>query len=233
MLLEKIKYDLTNVSEKVYEGNSYGNFTTYGDLWKLRSFVKGDLDAEIKFELVSGKFYYSSPYLSFGDYDNSCHIERSNVRVFESDFKDCKDWIKVTGDYGSESIFIDVTTENTEIIEIVEFFLDWQIMIDEEDCTLMEMELIDEAWDCCIKDDVLLFIKEKFNVYSVEILEGKDSDFRNWFEEIREKENRYLEIQSGGNAYVDYRIVLNVFCSMENREAQITVLNGFLEFLTY
>ena len=30
---------------------------------------------------------YSHPYLSFGDYDKSCHIERSNVRVFLDRFK--------------------------------------------------------------------------------------------------------------------------------------------------
>jgi len=207
MLLDVISYDLKNVSERIDSGNRCSCFTKYGEIWKIK---EGLIQPDKQ------RFYYASQYLSFGDYDNSCYIERSNVRVFKETFKDSKDWLEIKGDYGSISIYIDVTTENKEIIEIIEFFLDGQIQIDEDDCNLMEIELCDKEWND--GDEVIGIISKKYDFFDIEVTD-KDK-FRNWFENLSEQKNIYWKIQSGGIPYINYQKVLEDIDDIEKETSE-------------
>lgn len=145
--------------------------------------------------------YFFSPYLSFGDYDNSCNVERSNVRIFEEMFKDTKniDWIKLSGDYSSESIGIKLSCINPEIIETLQSLENYPAL-DDEDCGLVTMEMENDA----LESYLLSEFKEKvIKFYGADDTEADDREFMNLYYELKEKTNTYEEIESGGNFYID------------------------------
>ena len=47
-------------------------------------------------------------YLQFGDYDNSCMVERSNKKVFLEEYENSPVVYEVTGGYGSEGIALSI-----------------------------------------------------------------------------------------------------------------------------
>jgi hypothetical protein len=137
---------LGNDTTGVYKLTEYGEFSA------------GSYELEIA---EPKQFYYLPKVLSFGDYDNSCQVERSNVRVFLERFKGHKDILHRTGGYGSEFIAIDITTTDTEILETLAALSEYPVM-DEEDMSNMEQEMINEAWQSYGQDDFLRALYKKF-----------------------------------------------------------------------
>ena len=134
-LLSEVLYnDYTNIYQL-----TYGNGTNYSDYSNIG--LNEDLT-----DIKPGTYYYACSYLSYGDYDNSCHIERSNVRVFLDEYKEFinTDFRKLSGMYGSTSIYIDITTTNTDIIECIQGLFSYSC-IDEGDCSNMESEILEET----------------------------------------------------------------------------------------
>jgi hypothetical protein len=89
--------------------------------------------------------------LRFGDYDNSCAVERSNVRVWMDEFAESrgKIWEHHYGLYGYEAINFLVDPEeliknNTPEGEALAGLESYPVLNDEDMCFL-EMEMIDEA----------------------------------------------------------------------------------------
>lgn len=150
--------------------------------------------------------YFFSPYLSFGDYDNSCAVERSNVRVFEQQFADCKntDWVKITGGYGWECIAIRLSSTNEEIIETLQRLENYPAISD-EDVSLMELEMEDEHWHLVYKDAFIKGLKtladNSDDIYNEEVL--NEDDLRQYYETLKERSNTYFQVEAGGNGYID------------------------------
>jgi hypothetical protein len=200
LLTEVLGNDTTSVYLKEYPGTGYGAFTCHVSAEKLEE------------NTAHGKFYYAPALLSFGDYDNSSAIERANVREFLSKFSECcgSEFLHLKGAYYSESIYIDVMTQNTEIIEILQGLENYPA-INDEAVGEVEMELNDQAWDCCYKDQFLKLLAERFGKYSIEAPTDKEGDLRQFFEEHAVIVNEYWVIESGGNSYIDVkRIVKSV-----------------------
>jgi len=144
--------------------------------------------------------YFFSPLLSFGDYDNSCHIERSNVRVFMEEHEETqgKDWLHVTGSYGSEAIAIRINSTNAEIIETLQALENYPCLSD-DDASNLEQEMISEALENFVLSDISRAIDKKLNIdYS-----NPDPElFTAWIYEVMEREAIYPKIEAGGNVYI-------------------------------
>ena len=145
--------------------------------------------------------YYFSPLLSFGDYDNSCDVERSNVRTFEERFKEFKgiDWVKVTGAYSSESIAIKLLSTNEEIIDCLNALADYPVM-DDEDVSEMFTEMENEAWNNWLERDFRSAVVKNYDADDTDM----DSDeLWDLFREVQGQTNTNGQIESGGNYYID------------------------------
>ena len=81
---------------------------------------------------------------TFGDYDNSSEIERSNHRVMREQFP----WlVHVHGSHGSEGLGYLGKRENQNptLLEALDALADYPIL-DESDCSELEMDMESEAW---------------------------------------------------------------------------------------
>ena len=146
-----------------------------------------------------GECYFNSPLLSYGDYDNSCAVERSNVRLFLEEFKDHKDVIVWHGGYGSTCILIDVLCEDEEIIEVLKSLENYPC-INDEDVSMLEMEMEQEDWENWIKRDFLNAIEKHYKADSSEIT---DEELSNLYYRLKEETNTEYIVESGGNGYID------------------------------
>jgi hypothetical protein len=168
--------------------------------------------------------WFLCEYLSFGDYDKSCHIERSNVRVWEDEFAESegKWWVKVTGMFGYECIAIKGECDDEEILERLEHLHNYPCMND-DDASQLEYELIYNSWDsftyrewikACQKIDISpIDIEKSFLHYLFVDEDGfwDEEDFLYYdMEELMldawnqwsERENKYAQVQMGGNVYI-------------------------------
>ena len=70
-------------------------------------------------EFSNGKTYVSHDYLSFGDYDNSCAVERANVRVLQEAHLGFESYSMSDWEYGRQyenREWVDILPES-EIVE--------------------------------------------------------------------------------------------------------------------
>lgn len=167
----------------------------YGDLSPVADHYEG-LNTLIKKTTV----YYCSPYLCFGDYDHSCSVERSNVRVFEEMFSESPDILKQNYNYGAEYIYIDICTDNEEIIEVLEGLENYPV-IDNDDMSNLEQEMFYEAWENTYKGDFLRMIEKEKDVNYVE--SNNDEKLLEFFNGLCEKSNICFTVEAGGNVYID------------------------------
>lgn len=148
---------------------------------------------------TKGIYFFLHPYLSFGDYDKSCEVERSNLRIFLEEYENNPDIQHIKGSYGSEAIAIDINCSDASIIELLES-LDSYPALDDEDVSNMKIQMEEEAWDACIKSDFISALEKKF-----------DADYSIWendalwqlYTQLKKKTNNYAEVQAGGNVYID------------------------------
>jgi len=122
---------------------------------------------------LAGRVGYVVPeLLSYGDYDNSCLVQRSNYRVFLERFGKVDGVVELSGGYGTAAIAIrvDLLTSHEELKDVIEG-LDNYSLIDEEDHSELEQKAINEAWkDWGQKDFVSGLLDElgdKFNERSL------------------------------------------------------------------
>ena len=155
--------------------------------------------------IKTGECYFSSPFLQFGDYDNSCIVERSNVRCFLKEFKDSPHVLQKRWAYNGESIYIDVLCEDTEIIKTLQALENYPC-IDDEDCSMMEIEMEHECWESYIQRDFLNAIEKH---YKADYSDADNSDLLNLYNELKETSNTYFQVEAGGNGYIDIKSLIN------------------------
>jgi hypothetical protein len=152
-----------------------------------------------------GEAYFCSPFLSYGDYDHSSAVERSNVRMFLKEFKDHPDVRVKQGGYGWEAIFIDVLCTDTEIIEMLQSLENYPC-INDEDVSNLEMEMEQESWENWIKSDFLQAIVKHYKAD----WEDADTDkLYTLYNELKESTNTYFEVEAGGNGYIDIKRLIS------------------------
>jgi len=138
------------------------------------------------------------PFCSYGDYDNSGSVERSNYRVFMEMFRSIDGIYEVLSGWDGHSIMVDLEklNENQEIIDVIAGLNDYPV-IDEEDMCRIEMEMEKESWESWIRSDLEKAIINFVNDDDFEIPE--DLDLWPIYLELKEKTNTYFEVEGGGN----------------------------------
>lgn len=171
---------------------------------------------EIKFD--NGKVYYSHQLLSYGHYDNSCAVERANVRylIEHDDLKDsifetggcaleCSNLIvdakliKAIGTFGGVKVWIRSDIE--EEYKFIEYLYSYPCL-DDELVNVIESELEEEAWSDWIKRDLF----DELNKISEEVANyffDLDNDISfGMFKQSQEWTNETYCIESGGIYYI-------------------------------
>jgi len=163
--------------------------------------------------------FYIIHLASFGDYDSSCHIERSNHRWLRENYSD---FISTKYEaYGTELAVIHVAALDSldwssdviqgradDLIRVLNALTDYP-SIDDELASEVELEMQDEAWENVYKRDVIREIYRRFEEY-----EDKDFDesrLKELFEQRASALNVYWTVESGGNVYIDFRRIVTDF----------------------
>lgn len=203
----------------------------------------------------NGKTYVSHDTLSFGDYDNSCAVERANVRVlreahpgFES--YSFSDWDQEQRLERSETTtfyeWIDILPES-EIVELYGGYGSIQIWIREDideangymaalgqypcldDEAVSEVETeIEEEYVKDIWPDLLRCFLDDFR----EALElcGIDEFDRALYEKAKDETNTYFEVEAGGNGYIDVERLAPAYAEeLKFRNPALSILQGVVE----
>lgn len=190
----------------------------YDDLEPISNYEFTELLEKVKsgkyYEL--GKYFYQPDHLSFGDYDNSCHIERANVKHILENFEELVSSGVILHKhyaYSSEVIYVDIFCENVELNECILSLQNYPAINDEE-CSIMESDMIFEAFDHWVHSDICKAIVKNHNwniseqyEYELEII---DSDSLLHFIEC-ENNGDLIFIESGGIVYFDIEKIANLF----------------------
>ena len=138
----------------------------------------------------------SCDYIQYGDYDNSCAVERANVRYLEE-----KKLVKTLerGCYGYVKAWLLDTPDNRELLGSL---LDYPCF-DDEIVSEIEREIEDEYLKDCAGDlHKLLPEPVQEAMQDLDIFDEIDRDC---YEKAKEASNTYFELESGGNGYIDFK----------------------------
>jgi hypothetical protein len=186
-----------------------GNHLYYGELTRLpktnKETVQGRLnDPEYK----DNDLYLIPSYMQYGDYDNSCMVERSNRKLFLEKYNEETGVFTISGGYGSAGIAISIKwlmdpgneEKAQSIIDLLNGLNDYPA-IDDEDMSNMEYEAFLEALDDYEIQDFIESAGKKFNL---DISDYDQDKTKELILEIDRNLNypSYM-IESGGICYVD------------------------------
>jgi hypothetical protein len=193
--------DYMKNEKSYYIDNPISEHLFYSDLNPIKS-------GEIKEELKNRDIFLISKYMQYGDYDNSCMVERSNYKLFLEDHKEEKGIFTISGGYGSSGIAIslnyllnpDNEDKAQNIIDLLNSLNDYPC-IDDEDMSNMEYDSFIESLDSwAIKEANDLLAKQ----FLLEVYDFNEEKLK----EILLESDRNLnypayEIESGGSCYID------------------------------
>jgi len=146
-------------------------------------------------------------YLSYGDYDNSCMVERSNYKIFFEDYKEEPGVFTISGGWGSTGIAISVKwlldpvneEKADEIIELLNGLNDYPCLND-EDMSNMEYDAFYEALkDYGISDTCTALAKK----YGIDVTDYDSAKLEELILDIDRNGNPIFIIESGGICYID------------------------------
>ena len=197
----------------------------------------------------NNKTYVSHNFLSFGDYDQSCAIERANVRVLREKHPDFEsysfsDWdrgrqyenqewvdilpeseiVELYGGYGSIQVWIraDIDKENGYTAALEHY-----PALDDEAVTEVEMEIeeeyIEDLWPdlvCCFPED----FREALELCGIDELD------RELYEKAKDETNTYFEIEAGGIGYIDVARIAPAYAEeLKFKNPALEILQGVVE----
>lgn len=156
-------------------------------------------------------------YLSFGDYDNSCAVERANVRVFRVDIMERDDtpagvFFDVSGAYGSEAIAIRADYQ-TRLASHPDILADVQSVlsgledypaISDEAVSETELDLETEAWESDGASDFQDAIEREYAPWADALADAAasyDALYTVW--RALDDDGALSHIESGGVVYFD------------------------------
>lgn len=209
-------------------GNGEDEYENRYVSWSDVHVIQGE--TEIMRALENDTPLYLIPrFLCYGDYDNSCAVERSNYRLFMAEyggesFSDDYDSEEgnctfpgvhsMSGAYDSTGVAISLETwlRYSDMRETIGSLDDYPC-INDEDVWRVEMVLADEAWESWAEYDFKRELEGKFGIE--EWKDDTEGNFRMFFENVRESVNEYWEVESGGNSHVDIERIVDVIESFD------------------
>lgn len=179
-------------------------------------------------EWKNNDLYLIPRYMSYGDYDNSCMVERSNKKVFMEQYDNSPIVYEVTGGYGSESVALSIREmmnpdnddEAQSIIDLLNGLNDYPC-IDDELMSNMEYEAFYEALDDYGIEDTCRALAKK---YGIDVTDYDREKLKDLILEIDRNGNPVFMIESGGGCYID---VDDMIVPKISREQFISVLMDY------
>lgn len=179
--------------------------------------------------IIGGRTFITHSALSYGDYDNSCSVERANVRylmqenegttekipmrlltkwnIHEVELAEKTTLILALGDFTSVTAWLIDTPENRELINS----LDDYALLDEDLMAEVEIEMLNDDWESWLKHDLLHQAIEYADERERVEIHFTDDDLFNAFHEACSEENTFYEVQAGGVGYVDIDRIAGAF----------------------
>jgi hypothetical protein len=172
----------------------------------LRCLSSGDLKTRIEDNRISDLFLIPR-YMQFGDYDNSCMVERSNKKVFLEEYGDSSIVYEATGGHGSESIALSIkeilNPDNEEkaqsIIDQLNALNDYPC-IDDEEMSRMEYEAFIEALSDYGISDTCSALASK---YGITVYDYNEEKMKELILDVDRHGNEVFIIESGGSCYIN------------------------------
>lgn len=176
--------------------------------------------------------WFEPVFLSYGSYNNSSTVERSNHQYFTKHYGHLKGIDTFSGCYSYNSVLISIEHfKNIEAIEILEGLLDYPL-IDDISHTDLEMELQSEAYENDYRSEFIKELRERIESdleddslndldrgYAVEILEllekqeditsGPDDRIWYLFRVFEDVTNTYWQCEDPFSAYIDVERMIN------------------------
>jgi hypothetical protein len=186
---------------------------SWSDLFPVNYASKKTRLLDLKDTLKEVDIFLIPKYMQYGDYDNSCMVERSNYKLFLEDYKEEKGIFCIYGGYGSSGIAIsiryllDLVNEDKadEIIELLNGLNNYPC-IDDGDMSNMEYELFLESLDSyAIKDCSSLLA----NQFLLEVYDFNEDKLKDLLIEKDRYGNPSWMIESGGICYIDTKELIS------------------------
>lgn len=179
-------------------------------------------------EWKNNDLYLIPRYMSFGDYDSSCMVERSNKKIFMEEYENSPVVYEVTGAYSSESVALSIremlNPDNEEtaqsIINTLTGLNDYPCL-DDEDMSNMEYDAFYEALKDYGIDDTQRALAKK---YGITVYDYDQDKLEEMIIEIDRHGNPVFMIESGGNCYID---IDDMIVPKISREQFISVLTDY------
>jgi hypothetical protein len=195
--VQKGEYDWYYREIEYPESNriSYSNLTT----------IK---PSEIKEEIKTGDIFLIPNYMQYGDYDNSCMVERSNYKIFMEEYEKEPGIFSIIGGYGSTGIAIslnyllnpDNEEKSNAIIELLNDLNEYPC-IDDQDMSNMEYNAFLESLDSYAIRECNDILAQKYLIEVYDFNEDKLKEVL--LESDRNLNYPAYEIESGGSCYID------------------------------
>jgi hypothetical protein len=142
-----------------------------------------------------------------GDYCGAPHTA-SNCRVLLGEFGGSPQCREAYGSYGSRSVAIDPRYLSDELLESLQSLENYPVL-DENDCSELELELQNEAWENWAERDFQRALEERLSSLCGDELAEQAveslSSAELWavFESLREEANEYWQSQSSPDQWID------------------------------
>lgn len=146
-------------------------------------------------------------YLSYGDYDNSCMVERANYQTFLKEFEDSPWVYTVSGYYGYEAIAIHPNGLKVKEISETLAALESYPVLDESLLSEMEWDAYQEDWERYGYDDFIDLLVKAFGLSDLayELLDSQNYETIQQFFESLIPSGDYFIIECGGICYIRLR----------------------------
>lgn len=190
------------------EDHPSGNHLYWGKLFPVEKanadIVKDRLENP---EWKNNDLYLIPKYMSYGDYDNSCMVERSNRKLFLQEYGELSGVYTIFGGYGSKGIalsikwMLDPINEESaqSIIDLLKDLNNYPC-IDDEDMSNMEYEAFSEALEDYGIGDTCRALSKK---YGITVYDYNHDKMKELILDVDRSGNPVFMIESGGLCYID------------------------------
>jgi hypothetical protein len=205
-----LKIDNTDIFffDHYKEDKPNGQRLFWGELYPLEKATNETIqDRLTNPEWKNNDLYLIPKYMQYGDYDDSCMVERSNYKIFLEDYGDLNGVYTISGGYGSSGIALSIAwlinPDNEEkaqsIIDQLNALNDYPC-IDDEEMSRMEYEAFIEALSDYGISDTCSALASK---YGITVYDYNEEKMKELILDVDRHGNEVYIIESGGSCYIN------------------------------
>ena len=207
----------------------------------------------MKKTFANGKTYVTHDALAYGDYDNSCAVERANVQVLREKHLGFESYSFYDWDQGKQLVHTGHSCEwedilpETEVVELYGSYGSIQIWVREDIDTANEYTAALENYPCLDDEAVSRIeteIEERYikdlwpalvRCYSDDFREalelcGIDEIDREMYEKAKDETNTCFEVEAGGTGYIDVARIAPAYAEeLKSKNPELEIIQGVVE----